>query len=414
MLNSINIAEGVKLHLIETDKFKTTTICLLIRRPLLREEVTYNALIPNILRRASQNYNSISKLNSVLEDMYGAVFDSQIIKMGEEQIIQLYLEILNKDVDKELLEKGLEFIKEIIFNPLIEDNGFNQDILNIEKQNLKNRINGRINNKAEYLKLKCIEKACKDEPFSLYGDGYIEDIDEITPKALYKHYTNILKTSPIEFVVIGKEEIEAGEKIKNLFNFERENVIKIERAKVNYSPKEITKEEINEDITQGKLCMALRIGVKPVGQEFYNLLMMNEILGASAGSKLFLNIREKESLCYNISSFIYRFKGIIMIQSGVDAENFEKTLNLIDEQIKSMVEGDISKDEIENAKKALVNNLNSIKDYPTAVINFYVSQYILEDDETIETSIEKVKKVTKEDIQNCAKKIYTDTVYLMS
>ena len=285
-MNTINIAESINLHLIQTEKFKTTTICLLIRRPLLREEVTYNALIANILRKGSKKYNSLSKLNSVLENMYGAIFDIQIVKMGEEQIIQFYLEILNKDVDEELLEQGLEFLRGIIFNPLLEEDGFKVDVFNLEKENLKNKINGRINNKVEYLKLKCIEKTCENEPFSLYGDGYIEDLENITAKNLYNHYKNILRTSPIEFLVMGKEDEEIGGKIKQLFSFGREGVIQIEKAEIVYAPKEVTRQEEKQDVTQGKICISLRTGVSPVGKEFYSLIMMNEILGASASSKL--------------------------------------------------------------------------------------------------------------------------------
>lgn len=413
-MNTINISEGVNLHLIETDKFKTTTICLLIRRPLSRKEVTYNALLPPILRRGSKKYNTISKLNSHLEDMYGAVFDTQIVKIGEEQIIQFYVEILNKDIDKNLLDKSLKFLQEIIFSPLIENNGFKEDIINIEKENLKNNINGRVNNKAEYLKQKCIEITCKNEPFSIYGDGYIEDFDNITAENLYSHYNDILKTSPIEFIVIGKEEVKAAETIKELFNFERNNVIKIPKAEIIYKPKEIIEENEDRGLTQGKICISLRTGVNPVGQEFYNLLLMNEILGASSSSKLFINIREKESLCYNISSFIYRFKGIVMIQSGVDKENFNKTITLIEKEIKNMASGDISEEEISNAKKSLINNLNTIADYATATVNFYVSQYMLADKGNIEDAIEKVKNVSINDIQKCAEKMYIDTICTMS
>lgn len=413
-MNVINIAESINLHLIQTEKFKTTTICLLIRRPLLREEVTYNALIANILRKGSKKHNSLSKLNSVLENMYGAVFDTQIIKMGEEQIVQFYLEILNKDIDPDLLEQSLEFLRGVVFNPLLEGDGFKEDIVNIEKENLKNRINGRINNKVDYLKLKCIEKACEGEPFSLYGDGYIKDLDHITAKNLYNHYKNILRTSPIEFVVIGKEDMEVGEKIKQLFSFSREGVIQIDKAEIVYAPKEATREEEKQEVTQGKLCMALRAGASPVGKEFYSLLMMNEILGATANSKLFVNVREKESLCYSIGSFIYRFKGIVIIQAGVDVENFDKVLELVDKEIKNISNGDITDKEVDNAKKSITKNLEAMKDYATSTINFYISQYILDDKDDIENAIENVKSITKEDIQNSAKKMYVDTVYLMS
>ena len=410
----INIAESVNLHLIQTEKFKTTTICILIRRPLLREEVTYNALITNVIRKGSKRHNSLSKLNAVLENMYGAIFDTQVVKMGEEQIIQLYIEILNKDIDEGLLDQALEFLRGIIFNPLLEGEGFKEEVVKIEKENLKNKINGRINNKVEYVKSKCIEKACAGEAFSLYGDGYIEDLEQITAKNLYNHFKNILKTSPIEFLVMGNEGEEVSEKIKELFSFGREGVIQINKAKIVYDPKKVKEVTEKQHVNQGKLCMALRTGIDPTGQDFYSLLLLNEVLGATASSKLFMNVRERESLCYSISSFIYRFKGILMIQAGVDSQNFDKTLELINKEIENMANGDITEKEIGNAKKSITKNLESMKDYAASTINFYISQYMLNDEDDIESAVERVKKVTKEDIQNCAKKIYTDTIYLMS
>jgi len=413
-LKIINIAESVNLHLIQTEKFKTTTICILIRRPLLREEVTYNALITNVIRKGSKRHNSLSKLNAVLENMYGAIFDTQVVKMGEEQIIQLYIEILNKDIDEGLLDQALEFLRGIIFNPLLEGEGFKEEVVKIEKENLKNKINGRINNKVEYVKSKCIEKACAGEAFSLYGDGYIEDLEQITAKNLYNHFKNILKTSPIEFLVMGNEGEEVSEKIKELFSFGREGVIQINKAKIVYDPKKVKEVTEKQHVNQGKLCMALRTGIDPTGQDFYSLLLLNEVLGATASSKLFMNVRERESLCYSISSFIYRFKGILMIQAGVDSQNFDKTLELINKEIENMANGDITEKEIGNAKKSITKNLESMKDYAASTINFYISQYMLNDEDDIESAVERVKKVTKEDIQNCAKKIYTDTIYLMS
>ncbi len=415
-MKTIKIDNGLNLQLIETEKFKTTTICMLIRRPLDKKEVTFNSLLPNILSRASKKYDCISKINAKLENMYGTIFNAQIVKMGEEQIIQFYLDILD-DIDPNILEENFEFLHEIVLNPLEENGSFNEQFLKLEKENLKNRIESRINNKSDYLKLKCVEKMCENEPFSIYGDGYIDDFDKINGKNLYDHYQEILKTSCIEFVVIGKQkEDELIKNIKKYFSIkDRKEITIIKLPEIISSKKEkptIEKEEL--DIVQGKICMGIRTNIKNTGMEFYNFVIMNEILGGGTNSKLFRNVREKESLCYNIFSFIYRFKSIVMIQCGVDKENFEKTIKLIGNEINNLSNGDVSQDELKNAKIGLLKNFESMKDYPSSIVNFYITQYMLGDKDNIFDVMEKIKKVTKDDVCNCAKKLKIDTIYLLS
>ncbi len=413
-METIQLSQGINIHLIPTEKFKTTTISVLIRRPLNREEVTINALIPNILQRGSAKYDTMSKISSKIENMYGSIFETQIIKKGEQQIIQFYMEFV-KEKNKDSLFESLEFIKEIMLNPLVIDNGFEKEYVESEKNNLKIGIEGRINNKAEYAKLRCIEEMCKDEPFGIYGDGFAEDIDKITPQSSYEHYINILKTSPIDFIVIGNEDAKKFyNDVRQLFQFERSESIEINLPELNYNPKE-NADKISEEIqiTQGKICIGLRTGVEPTSEDFYKLLLMNEVLGGGANSKLFSVIREQESLCYYVNSFIFRFKSIILIQSGVETENFEKVICLVGEQIEKIKKSEIEDDELENARKSLIKKFEGIKDYPSATMDFYISQFMFKDNDNIEDVINKIKSVSKEDIPKMAEKLYWDTIYLL-
>ncbi len=406
----------MKLHFIKSKKFKTTVVCLLIKQELCRENATINALIPNYLQRGSKKYDLLSKVNSVLEEMYGCIFGSQIVKKGEQQLIQFYLEFLTDN--KKLRVQALEFLKDIITNPIIEESdsgvGFKESYFEIEKTNLKLAIESRINNKAEYTKLKCLENMCADEKFGIYGDGYVEDIEKITPQSAYKHYQGLLSNAPIDFFILSNEkEEELKEEVEKLFEFANSNLTEIEKSTTDFEKKELKRIVEDCDMTQGKICMGFRTGIENVGDEFYRLMVLNETLGGGSNSLLFANVREKESLCYYINSFIYRFKGIVFIQSGVDSKNFERVIELTNEQIEFLKNDKLSDEVFSNAKKGLIKKFKSIDDAQMNLIDFNVSQKMLGDSDSIVNCIERINKVKKEELPPIAEKLHFDTVFML-
>ncbi len=408
-MNTINIQNGINLHIIPTEKFKTVSMAMLIRRPLNRDEVTINTLIPSLLKHGSNKYKTLGDVYKQTESMYGAIFDAVVLKKGEEQIIQLFIEVLNKD---DLVYEAIDFLGEIALRNLVVDGEFDGALIAVEKENLKAIIASRINDKKEYAKLRCVEEMFKTEPFGLYGDGYAEDIDGLCN--IYAHYQSILKTSPIEFICIGAVDEQAvAEKLRHDFCIERGEIVQMPALNVSNTQGDAKTVFEQADISQGKLCMGLRTGISPVGDEFYALLVASEILGGGANSKLFVNVREKESLCYYINSFIYRFKMSIMIQSGVDEANYEKAVSLIQNEIRAIAEGNISDIEFDNAVQSIIKKLVSTVDYPSATMDYYLTQFILNDTNGIEDAVEKIKTVRKEDVQNSFQNIQTDTIYFL-
>lgn len=410
----MNIKNGIKLHFIKSKKFKTTVICILIRRPLLKDEVTKNVLIAKLLSKGSKRYETIKQINSKTEKMYGSLFDIQVVKKSEEQIIQFYLETLSSNVDKNLIKEAFEFLNEVIFKPNVNKDGFLDENLQIEKDNVKRNIENRINDKSEYAKLRCIEEMCQEEPFGIYADGYLEYLDNITSFDLYNHYKHILNTSPIEIIVIGDEEENyISQLTKDMFKEDRKNVIDIEQPKIiceKTNPKEIYEQK---EVSQGKICMGFRCCTENKGKELYSLIILNEIFGGGSNSKLFLNVREKESLCYFISSFVFRFKSIIFVQSGVDEKNFSKVKELIIGEIEKLKTGDFSEDELVDCKKNIIKKFKTMEDSQSATIDYYISQYLIDDKNTLEDAILELEKITKKDIVNISKNIYLDTCYFL-
>lgn len=401
------------IKIIPDKKFKTAAICLMLRRPLKRDETTKNALLANILGAGSKKYPSLHEINKYMEELYGAVFGSLIVKKGEFQIIRLYIEF-TAAMDDELLTLALKFLQEILFNPLSENGEFSREIFENEKNMLKDSISERINDKNSYVRLKCIENMCKNEPFGVYADGYEKDLEEINSKALYKHYEEILQSTPIEFIASGNIDGAKFEKLVNE-NFEKSNSLplNLDCASIVYEPGPASSHEEVLKVNQGKICMGLRAGCGNSGNPFYTLLVLNEILGGSGNSKLFMNLREKASLCYNIFSFLFRAKSILMIQSGVETENIDIAVQKINEQIQAVKDGDVSDNELHLAKQGLISGFKSITDSQGGVLDFYYTQHILGDSDSINDIILGIEGVKIPDVVKLAAALYTDTVYVL-
>lgn len=406
------IAAGFNVHIIPETKFKTVNLAILIRSPLRRETATLNALIPQILGRGSAAYDNMVKISEKTERLFGSVFGVQVLKKGEQQIIQFFMEYVKGHGRQDITAECLAFLKEMMMNPLVEHGGFRRAYVDAEKDNLRFAIESRVNNKGEYAKLRLLAEMCNAEPFGVYGDGYAEDLERITPENALAHYETLLRTAPVDFLAVG--DLDAGaftEMIGGLFAFDREAASGIPVPAPVYEPRELEKLDENIGITQGKICMGFRAGAEPSGGDYYRLLLANEIFGGGANSKLFATVREKEGLCYYIHSFVYRFKSIVLMQSGVNPENFGRVEELALGLLRDVADGRFTDGELEVAGKSIVKKFEGVKDNPSAIMDFYITQFMLNDRTDLNNAIEKVKGVRLEDARQAAARLYADTVY---
>ena len=413
------IKEGIKIHVINTAKFKTNLIAIFLSTKLNRKNVTNNALISMILRRGSKKMKSQEEISKKMEELYGASFDCGLDKTGDNQVLKFYIEAINDKYLPEhrenVLKTVLENLLEIVLDPYVENEGFKKEYLEQEKNNVRQRIEGKIDNKARYSLERAIEEMYKDEPYGLYKFGYKEDLEKINEKDLYKYYIDLINTCKIDIFLSGN--LDKG--VENLIE-ENENIKKLKGRNPSFEmPKISEKKNINENIitesmevTQGKLVIGLNVNIDN-DEEKYWTLMYNSILGGSANSKLFQNVREKAHLAYVASSTYYRFKSIIFINSGIEIANYDKALELIRNQIDEMKQGKFTQEEIENSKKGVIAAIKTIEDEQDTGITYYFGQELSGTNVSEEEYIKKIENITKEDIINIANKVQINTIYFL-
>ena len=415
------VKQGVTIHKINTNKFKTNLFSVFIATPLKRENVTKNALIAAILRRGSKNIPSQDLISKKLEEMYGATFDCGIEKTGDNQVIKFYLETINEEFlpeKEELTKKSLNILFDLIFNPLIENDGFKQEYVESEKNNLKQIIESKIDNKRVYSFERCIEEMFKDQPYGLYKYGYTKDLNSITPQNLYTHYVELIKNSKIDIYASGKLEddsifdiIKENEIIRSLSQRQAIYVQNSEKTiKIDLKETQVVEEHMQ--VSQGNLVLGLNINVNGEDSKFI-ISVYNAILGGGANSKLFQNVREKQSLAYTAGSTYRRQKNVIFIRCGIEIKNYEKALNTIKEQLEDISIGKFSEEDINNAKQLISESIRSITSEQDTEITYYYGQELSDTFISIDDYIKKINNVTREDIEEVAKNISINTIYFL-
>ena len=420
--NTEDIKKGIKLHCIETNKFKTNLMAVFITLPLNRETITFDSMIPAVLKRGTANLNTQEEISKELENMYGAGYDCGIEKIGDNHILKFYFESLNDNFipeNKENIAKAsLDLLFDIIFNPLIVDGKFKEEYVEFEKNNIKLLIESKIDNKAQYALNRCIEEMYKDKPYGLYKYGYVEDLDKINAQNLYEYYTKVINESKIDIFISGelsKEEV--YRLIKN-----NENIQKLQEREPNYitnneqtEQKDSIQEKVIEeklDIAQGKLVIGLDININDYNSKF-KVAIYNVILGESATSKLFQNVREKASLAYTAGSNYVRQKNNIYIRCGIEIANFDKAVKIIKEQLEDMRNGKFTEEDLINAKKYMISGIKSAQDEQDSEVTYYIGQELSGRLTTFEEYEKQINQVTIQDVKDVANNINVNTIYFL-
>ena len=418
IVKDIALNNGIFLHLLKSDRFKTNYLVINVLTNLNREEVTKNALIPLVLRRGSVNYPTMKDISIKLENMYGASFDATTDKIGNHTLMQFILDMISDDYTLEnsnVLSEAVSLVSDIILNPLKENGAFKEEYVEQEKETLREIIESKINDKAEYAADRAVEEMYKDEPYGLYKYGYVEDIDKITSIDLYKQYEKIINEAQIHIYVSGNVELEEAKKLfKDNFsalNRSKQNNVEIKDTHVS---KELGEVFDKQNVIQGKLVLGYKLDSKDLKKDFYKMTVYNAILGGTASSKLFNNVREKKSLAYTIRSQYVKHIGTLFVSAGIEIDNYNIAKESILKEIDDMKNGNITDVEMNDAKANLITRFKSYSDSQSALIGWSIGQKLLEVTEDIDETIQEIEKVTKEDVIDVASRLRIELSYFLT
>ena len=421
--NRIELKTGIKAHLIKTDIFKTNLISIILTTPLKKKNVTKNALIPFLLKRGSKNFPTDEQISLRLEELYGTSLNCGIDKVGDNQIIKFVAE----SIDNNYTLKGEDIIKDVIdllvdvtFNPYMENGKFKDTAIETEKAHLKELIEAKINNKDFYAYNKCLENMYEFNGYGLYRFGYVEDLEKITLDDISEYYFELIKSAKIDIFISGNFDEKNIEKIlrenKILQSLGERNPDYIvtnpstEIAEKVDNPKEVQEKM---DINQGKLTIGYNILDKQSNSRNIGIVF-NSIFGDGASSMLFQNVREKAGLAYTVRSGFVKPKNIIMVSSGIEIQNYEKALEIINEQIKNIRDGKFTDKDINNAKTYIISGIKNIEAEQDTEIVFYMGQELSGNYFSIEEYIKNINSVTKEQIVEFAKSLQINTIYFLT
>lgn len=404
-----------KLHCIKEEKFKSTKVSINFKRKVKKEEITIRSLLSKILLESSENYPTSRLMCIETENLYNLSLSSVSFLSGNYSVIGFETIFLNdKYIEDNLFEKAISFITDIITNPLIVDNAFNQKSFDLAKKSLEDEIKSLKDNPGKYGMMRLYQEMDKDSVSSYNATGYLEDLEKITPSSLYQYYQSMMKSDLIDIFIISPNDFES---IKNVFT----NKIKLNTLKKNgeshfvkyngYRSKNKIVHEKSE-FKQSKLYIGCKFSKLSEFELKYVSAIYSYILGGGPASKLFKVVREENSLCYSISSSVKAIYYYLVISAGINAKDFKKCLRLVKKQIKDMASGNFEEEKIEEAKITYLNSFKELKDSPSSILNTYISHEYLGAD-VIDEREKEIVKVTREMIINFAKKIHVDTVYVL-
>lgn len=411
------ISNGVNFNVIKDERFKTGRISVNMFLPLDEETASKYALLPFVLTNSCRKHPDFTSLNQKLADLYGASLFSDINKIGDMQVLTVAVSFLDDKfvLNGENLSSQLtQLLCDIIFDPLLENGIFKAENVEQERRQLIELIDSEYNDKKVLAKNRCEQLMCKDEKFGISRLGNKKIVSELTSGDIFEAWETVLKTARIEIMVLGDlDEKSALDVFKNAFSkIKRENIVNCE-TQIIRTATEVKEQYDDMDIAQSKLVMGFRTNAALQDKEVMAVRVAVALFGATPQSKLFLNVREKLSLCYYCSAKYDRSKGIMLVQSGVEKKNLEKARTEILNQLDEIRKGNFTDGELEDTKRSLANSYRTIGDFLSGLENFYLSQAF--DDEFLppEQFIEKMYKISKEEVISAAKLITLDTVYAL-
>lgn len=416
MIQTKTLLPGVNLRLYRDARFKQGCLSFQFLRQMDKKEAALNALLPAVLLRGTRQHPDMRSITAHLDTLYGAAVSTLVRRVGDYQITGLYCGFMDDRFalpGDRVLEPMLAFLEEILMDPLTEGEAFLPGIVDSEKKNLIATIESELNDKRTYAMGKLLKAMCAADSFGLPRLGEPEQVCAITAESLYAHYRTILKTSPIEIFYVGSADIEtvAAGLMPMLRRLERAFTPLPSQTGFAMCPGADVEETM--DVAQGKLCMGFTTPVTNRDDGFPAMQVMNTLFGAGMTSKLFVNVREKLSLCYSVGSGYYGTKGIIAVNAGIDFDKERQTREEILRQLAACQEGQITPLELSAAKEAILSSLRSTHDSPGSIESFYATANVSGLKLSVQEYMTAVEAVTAEDVAAAARTVKLHTTYFL-
>lgn len=415
-MNYVKLEEkNYNLHVVETDKFKTIMVKINFKRKLKKDEISMRNMLVNILFESTKKYPTKRLMEIQTEELYELGYRGSNYSSGIYNVMGFDCVFLHPKFSEEgIIESSFEFLKEILFNPNIDENGFDQKSFGIAYKILEDHLNSLKENADLYSQLRLYEELEPDSIISYRKCGYPEDLENINRKNLYEYYLDVLNNDIVDIFVVGDVKANDIKKIVNdLFDFENRD----KHSENHFYTPNINKETVTfkselTEFNQSKLLIGLKIKEASDFELRYVLNILNYILGGSPDSKLFQNVREKNSLCYSVSSVSQPLIGVLLIHAGINAFNYDRACSLIFEQLEDMKNGKFTIEDIKKAVLTYKNSMVEISETPDGLISLYSGIEYLNSD-TLEDRIKKIESVTKDDIMALANKLILDTIFFL-
>lgn len=416
MIETISLSPGVTLRCCRDDRFKQGCLSVQLVRPMTRQESAANALLPSVLLRGTVSCPDLRAITLRLDTLYGASVSPLVRRVGDYQTTGLYCGFMDDRFalpGDAVLQPMVKFLEELLLDSPVENGGFLETFVESEKKNLISTIESERNDKRVYAMSRLLKILCREDSFGLSRLGEPEQVSTITPKGLYDHYQQILRSSAMELFYVGSAE---SSRVAQLL---KPMLSRIRRQWQPLSPQTgfhpCPGDNVVEimDVAQGKLGMGFVTPITNRDSRFPAMQVLNTLFGGGMTSKLFVNIREKHSLCYSIGSAYYGAKGIVTVSAGIDFDKEAQTREEVLAQLKACQDGCITPEELTAAKEAVLSSLRATHDSPGAIEGYYATAALSTLNLTVPEYMAAVAKVTMEDVVAAARELKLHSTYFL-
>ncbi|WP_270322769.1 EF-P 5-aminopentanol modification-associated protein YfmF [Enterococcus lactis] len=412
------LAEGVNLHVLPTKQYKTIRIFIRFTARLQQEVITKRSLLSSMLETNSLNYPDQTKLSAKLAELYGASFGLSVRKKGNLHWLNVGISFVNGEYvnDPNLFSQAVDFLKEVLFYPNIKNQQFDQLTFDLEKNNLRLYLESLKEDKQTFASYALQELYFENSPEQKIPSlGVVEEIDKITARSLAAYYQEMMANDQIDIFVVGDVDPDKAAEAVGQLPFEPRETAHPELFYTQPQVNIVKERQVREPIVQAKLNLAYQTNVYYDEPERFALMVFNGLFGGFPHSKLFMNVREKESLAYYASSSVDTFRGFMSVQTGIDEKNRNQVLRLIHEQLERLRNGEITDLELAQTKAMLRNQYLLSLDSPQAAIEAsFLDSWLPETKLSDEEWLKRMESVTIKEIQQVAEQIELQAIFFLA